>query len=233
MTVQIAEFNAVQFCEALFVEACKVAKARVGQEPAPSQLQMIDLVSAFRNLRHADYTNQFGLIVGEWNESIAIIKTYITAANHKAPRTLHPELGLIFATIIEEWGRFEELPKELQNQVRKAQQLFKSSEDKFTERLNHFFNEMKVRASSLDNPEKEGVGSLISLYQPQARNACHKGEVETVLQLVHQLESDLNRLTMQTKEPSRLIEQLVIKTRHDLTELDSFGNKGKKGRKKA
>ena len=231
MTTQLVEFNAVQFCESLFIEACKIAKLRVGQEPLPSQLQMLDLITAFRNLRQVDYTNQFGLIVGEWNESTAIIKTYLSAANLKAPRILHPELGVIFGTIIEEWGRFEELPKELQTQVRKAKKEFQNTEDKFMERLNHFFNEMKVRASSLETPEKEGVVGLISLYQPQARNACLKGEIDSVLHQLNQLEMDLNRLAMQSNEPSRCIEQLVIKTRHDLSELDSFGNKGKKSKK--
>jgi BMFP domain-containing protein YqiC len=231
-TQQIVEFNPVQFCESLFVEACKIAKLRLGQEPMPSQLQMGDLVTAFRNLRQIDYTNQFGLTAGEWNESLAIIKTYLLAANHKAPRILHPELGVVIGTVIEEWGRFEDIPKDLQAQVRKAKKGFQNTEDKFMDRLNHFFNEMKVRAASLPTPEKEGVVTLISLYQPQARFACHRGEVESVLHLLNQLEMDLNRLALQSKEPSRLVEQLVIKTRHDLSELDSFGNKGNKSKKK-
>jgi hypothetical protein len=231
--MQLAEFNAVQFCESLYIEACKIAKLRLGQEPTPSQLQILDLVSAFRNLRKADYTNQFGLIVGDWNESMAILKTYISASNHKAPRILHPELGMTIGTVIEEWGRFEEIPKALQGQVRKAKQGFQNTEDKFMERLNHFFNEMKIRVSSLETSEKDGVVALISLYQPQARNACLKGEVEEVLHQLSQLEMDLNRLSKQSKEPSRRIEQLMIKTRHDLAELDSFGNKGKKSKKKA
>lgn len=232
MTTPIVEFNPVHFCESLSIEASKIAKARLGKEPMPTQVQMNDLVMAFRQMRQEDYTNQFGLIAGEWNESVAIAKTYVTAANHKSPRILHPELGVIIGEVIEEWGHFEDLPKDLQTKVRKAKASFKNTEDKFMDRLNHFFNEMKVRASSLETVEKEGVIGLMSVYQPQARNACHKGEVEAVLNLISQLEMDLNRLSMQRKEPSRLLEQLVIKTRHDLSELESFGNKGKKSRKK-
>ena len=232
MTIQIPEFNPVLFCESLYMEACKAAKPRVAKEPTPSQLLMLDLVAAFRNLRHMDHTDHFGLIAGEWNEAIAIIKTYIAAANHKAPKTLHPELGVIIGTLIEGWGRFPEIPKELQTQVRKAKKVFQETEDTFMERLDHFFNEMKVRVGSLESPEKDGVGALITLYQPQARNACLRGEVDETLHLLHQLDMDLNRLALQGKVPSRRIEQLVIKTRHDLTELDSFGNKGKKGKKK-
>ncbi len=233
MTTPIVEFNPVLFCESLFVNASQLAKGRLGIEPMPSQLQMTDLVMAFRRMRQEDYTNHFGLIAGEWNESVSIAKTFVSASNLKSPRILHPELGITIGTVIEEWGHFDELPKDLKSQVRKAKENFKNSEDKFMERLNHFFNEMRVRTSSLDMTEKDGVVGLISLYQPQARNACHKGEVDAVLHLLSQLEMDLNRLAMQRKEPSRPLEQLVIKTRHDLSELDSFGNKGKKSRKKA
>jgi hypothetical protein len=194
MTIPTVEFSAVLFCESLFIEACTIAKAKRGQEILPNQLQMLDLVTAFRNMRQMDYTNQFGLIAGEWNEAIAIIKTYISAANHKATRILHPELGLVIGSVIVEWGRFEEIPKELQKQVHTAKQGFQNTEDTFMNRLNHFFNEMKIRASSLESPEKEGVISLISLYQPQARNACHKGEIESVLIFLGHLEMDLNRL---------------------------------------
>ena len=178
-----------------------------------------------------DVTNQFGLIAGDWNEAIATIKTYISSANPKAQKTLHPELGCIIGSIIEEWGRFEELPKELQGQVRKAKQTFLNTEDKFMDRLKHFFNEMKIRTSSLGTTEKEGVVSLIALYQPQVYDSCHKRDVESVLHLLNQLTLDLNRLAMQSKEPSRPMGTLVVKTRHDLTELDSFGNKGNKSRK--
>jgi hypothetical protein len=233
MTTPVVEFNAVQFCESLFSEASKAAKERLGQEPTLTQLHMIDLLSAFRKLRKEDYSNQFGLIAGEWNESIAIIKTYISASNLKAPHILHPELGHTIGAIIEEWGRFEELPKDLQGLVCKIKDQFKNTEDAFMARLNHFFNEMKIRTSSLDSPEKEGVDSLISLYRPQAQTACHKGEVESVLHLLDQLQMDLQRLSIQRTEPSRPMEQLVIKTRHDLSELESFGNKGKKTRKKS
>jgi hypothetical protein len=91
---------------------------------------------------------------------------------------------------------------------------------------------MKVRTSSLETTEKEGVLSLIALYQPQAKDACHKGEIDTAIHHLLQMEMDLNRLSLQCKEASRPIGTLVVKTRHDLAELESFGNKGKKGRKK-
>ncbi len=233
MTTPTVPFNAVQFCESLCAEATKSAKARLGQEPMPSQLQMIDFVTAFRRLRQEDYTNQFGLIAGEWNEALAIVKTYVQAANHKAPRILHPELGLIIGTAIEEWGRFEELPKDVQSPVRKAKLSFKNVEDKFMDRVNHFFHEMMVRASALEGQEKEGVAGFIALYRPQARNACHRRDVEGALSILGQLEADLRRLSVQLQPPSRALEQLVIKTQRDVVDLHSFGNKGAKPKKKA
>lgn len=233
MTAPTVEFNPVQFCESLHAEAMNCAKSRLSSEPLPSQLQMMDLVMAFRKLRQEDYTNQFGLIAGEWNESIAIAKTYILAANHKACQCLHPELGLIFGTTIEEWGRFEELPKELRSQIHKAKISFKDAEDKFLDRINHFFNEMRVRASSLDTDEKNGVSGLIALYHPQARNACHKRDIEGALLLLAQMETDLHRLASQRKDLSRSLEQLMIKTQRDVGELHSFGNKGAKPKKKS
>lgn len=232
MTTPVVEFNPVSFCESLFTEACAIAKNRLGQEPMPHQLQMVDLLTAFRGLRQIDYSNHFGLLAGEWNEGMAIVKTYIASANPKAVRTLHPELGMTIGTIIEGWRDFQKLPKDVQTNLRKAKQQYAKTEDKFAERLYHFFSEMKVRASSLEPPEKEGVFGLISLYQPQARTACHRGEVDTAIHHLSQLEMDLKRLSIQSKTPSRGIETLVIKTRHDLAELESFGNKGKKGRKK-
>lgn len=233
MTAPIVEFNPVVFCESLYTDGWAIAKNRLGVEPLPHQLQMIDLILAFRKLRQTDYTNHFGLIAGEWNEGTAIIKTYLDSANPKASKTLHPELGLAIGSLIEEWVGFEKVQKDLQTKVRKAKQLFAKTEDTFMMRLHHFFGELKVRASSLETAEKEWVIGLIALYQPQVRAACYRGEIDTALHLLTQLEMDLKRLSLQSKQPPRPLGSLVIKTRHDIAELESFGNKGKKSRKKA
>ncbi len=231
ITTPVVEFSPVHFCEALNSEAKKVAKKRTGQEPTANHMQMVDLLTAFRELRQSDATEHFGLIVGEKNESMAIISTYLEASDPKAPKTLHPELGLSIGTLIGEWGRFEELPKETQNRIKKAKQTFLKTEDKLLERVRHFFNEMKIRASSLESIQKEGVLGLIALYLPQVTDACHRREVNAALHLLKQVDMDLNRLAAQLKEPSRPLATLVIKTRRDLAEFDSFGNKGKKSKK--
>ena len=232
MTIPAVEFSPVHFCQLLFSRANTAAKKRLGAEPTTSQLQMIDLVTAFREARQHDYGEHFGLIVGEWNESMAIIKTYLTAANPKIPKSLHPDLGMSLGNIIEQWGRFEELPKDVQTKIKKAKKEFLDQEDTLLERATHFFNETKVRASSLENPDKDGVCGLVALYLPQVRDACHKGEVSTACHLLTQFRMDLERLVKQAQEPSRPLETLRVKTRHDISELESFGNKGKKTKKK-
>ena len=192
---------------------------------------MVDLVSAFREARQQDYGEHFGLTVGEWNESMAIIKTYLAAASPKTTKSLHPDLGISLGNIIEQWGRFEELPKDVQSGIKKAKKGFLGQEDSLLERVTHFFNETRVRASSLENPDKEGVCGLITLYQTQVRDACHKGELSTACNLLTQFRMDLERLVKQAKEPSRPLEALRAKTQHDISELESFGNKGKRGKK--
>lgn len=231
MTTTAVEFNPVHFCQLLFSRANTAAKKRLGIEPAINQLQMTDLITAFREGRQHDYGEHFGLIVGEWNESMAIIKTYLTAANPKNPKALHPDLGLSLGNILEQWGRFEELPKDVQTKIKKARKEFMGQEDMLLERVTHFFNETKVRASSLETTDKEGVCGLLALYQPQVRDACHKGEVSMVCNLLTQFRMDLERLVKQAKEPSRPLETLKVKTRHDISELESFGNKGNKSKK--
>lgn len=232
MTIPAGEFSPVHFCQILFSRANTAAKKRLGSEPTTSQVQMVDLVSAFREARQHDYGEHFGLIVGEWNESMAIIKTYLTAANPKSQKGLHPDLGISLGNIIEHWGRFEELPKDVQTKIKKAKKEFLGQEDMLLERATHFFNETKVRASALETPDKDGVCGLIALYLPQVRDACHKGEVSTACSLLTQFRMDLERLVKQAKEPSRALETLRVKTRHDISELESFGNKGKKTKKK-
>lgn len=231
MTTQATEFKPVSFCQSLFAGANVAAKKRWGQEPFANQLQMADLVAAFRDMRRHDYTEHFGLIVGEWNESMAIIKTYLAAADPKTPKALHPELGQSLGGIIEQWGHFEELPKEVKAKIRKAKKQFLEQEDALLERTVHFFNETKVRASSLPSAEKEGVNSLVALYQPQVRDECHKRDVSGVFRILDQFKGDIERLAKQAKEPSRTLDTLVTKTRRDLKELEAFGNKGKRGRK--
>jgi hypothetical protein len=232
MTTPAIEFNPVHFCQLLFSRANGAAKKRLGTEPTTSQLQMVDLIAAFREARQHDYGEHFGLTVGEWNESMAIIKTYLAAANPKNPKALHPDLGLSIGAILEQWGRFEELPKDVQTKIKKAKKGFLGQEDALLERSTHFFNETRVRASSLQITDKEGLCGLVMLYQPQVRDACHKGEVSTACNLLTQFRMDLERLVKQANEPSRPLEALKIKTRHDISELESFGNKGKKTKKR-
>jgi hypothetical protein len=232
MTIPAVEFSAVHFCQHLFSRANSAAKKRLGTEPATSQLQMVDLISAFRESRQHDYGEHFGLTVGEWNESMAIIKTYLAAANPKTPKSLHPDLGISLGTILEQWGRFEELPKDVQTKIKKAKNGFLGQEDSLLERVFHFFNETRVRASSLETPDKEGVCGLVTLYQSQVRDACHRGDLSTACNLLTQFRMDLDRLVKQAKESSRPLEALMIKTRHDISEIESFGNKGKKAKKK-
>jgi hypothetical protein len=231
MTIPAVEFSPVHFCQILFSRANSAAKKRLGMEPTTSQIQMVDLVSAFREARQHDYSEHFGLTVGEWNESMAIITTYLAAANPKTSKSLHPDLGVSLGDIIEQWGRFEELPKDVQTKIKKARKGFLGQEDTLLERATHFFNETRVRASSLETPDKEGVCGLVTLYQPQVRDACHKGDLSTACNLLTQFRMDLDRLVKQAKEPSRPLETLRVKTRHDLSELESFGNKGKKTKK--
>jgi hypothetical protein len=231
MTISAPTFNAVHFCESLYTGAQNAAKKRLGQLPITQQIQMIDAIAAFKDLRQTDYTEHFGLTVGEWNETSAIITTFLTASNPKAQHTLHPDIGLVFVSIIEAWKRFSDLPEETKNQILKAKQIFLKNEDKFLDRLKHFFNEMKVRATSLSAQEKDGIMALIALYLPQTTAACHKRDPATILNLLGQLEADLTRLSTQQKEPSRQLTMLITKTHHDIGEFETFGNKGKKPRK--
>jgi hypothetical protein len=231
MTTPAAQFDPVHFCQFIFSHAHTAAKKRLGMEPATEHVQMSDLITAFRDARQHDYGEHFGLVVGEWNESMAIIKTYLAAADPKKPKALHPDLGLSIGNIIERWGRFEELPKDIKTKVAKAKKEFLGKEDILLERSSHFFNETKIRASSLETPDKEGVCGLIILYQPQVRDACHKGDIDQACNLLSQFRMDLERLIKQSMEPSRPLGALMTKTKHDISNLETFGNKGRKKRK--
>ena len=230
MTIPAVEFDPVHFCQIIFSRAHTAAKKRLGMEPTTNHLQMIDLITAFREVRQQDYSEHFGLIVGEWNEAEAIISTFLAAANPKNPKALHPDLGLSIETIIEEWGRFEELPKDIQSKILKTKKQFLGREDALLERSTHFFNETRIRTSSLEAPDKGGVCGLIMLYQPQVRDACHKGDISHACNLLTQFRMDLERLAKQA-DRSRPLETLLIKTKHDISELESFGNKGKRKKK--
>lgn len=231
METQILAFQPVPFCQSLFCEANSIAKKRLGQEPIPQHVQMSDLLTAFRELRREDFTEHFGLTVGDWNESMAIIKTYLAASDPKTKSALHPDLGHSLGTIIEQWIHFSELPKDIRDKIKKVKQQFSQQEDALHERLTHFFNETKVRSTSLDTPEKDGVLSLIALYQPQVRDACHKNNLDLVFSSLEQFKGDLERLAKQAKEPSRPIQTLLTKTKKDLQELSSFQKKGQKKKK--
>ena len=216
----------------IFSKAHTAAKRRLGMEPTTTHLQMADLVAAFRETRQHDYGEHFGLTVGEWNESMAIIKTFLTAADPKSAKALHPDLGLSFGTIIEQWRRFEELPKDIRAKVARAKKEFLGQEDTLLERSNHFFNETKIRSSSLDAPDKGGVCDLVALYQLQVRDACHKGEISAVCNLLTQFRMELERLVKHANGPKRPLETLLVKTKKDISELESFGNKGRRERGK-
>ena len=231
MTTPAVQFNPVHFCQIIFSQAHAAAKKRLGMDPAASHIQMADLITAFREARQHDYGEHFGLIVGEWNEAMAIINAYLAAANPKNPKAFHPDLGLSIGSIIEQWGRFEELPKETRAKIVKAKKEFLGKEDALLERVTHFFNETKIRASSLETPDKEGVCGFVTLYQTQVRDACHKGEIDQACNLLTQFRMDLERLAKQAKESSRPLGALLIKTKHDISEIESFGNKGKKTKK--
>ena len=230
MTTPAIEFDPVHFCQIIFSRAHAAAKRRLGIEPTTNHLQMVDLVAAFREERQQDYGEHFGLIVGEWNEAMAIISTFLAASNPKNSKTLHPDLGISIETIIEEWGRFEELPKELQSKILNAKKQFLGREDALLERATHFFNETRIRASSLETSDKSGVCGLIILYQPQVRDACHKRDIAHACNLLTQFKMDLERLVKQA-DRSRPLDALLAKTKHDISELESFGNKGKKKQK--
>jgi hypothetical protein len=227
----VVEFNPVHFCEALYSGAKMATKKRIGQEPTPHNMQMTDLLSSFRDLRYTDTTEHFGLIVGEWNEGMAIISTFLAATRPKAAHVIHPEIGVALADLLAGWVRFEDLPKETRNQIQKTKQLFLKTEDKFLDRIRHFFNEMKLRTSALGTTEKENVLGLIGLYLPKVTDACHKRDVDTVFSLLSQVEIDLTRLAGQRKDRARPMATLLVKTRHDLAELEAFGNKGHKSKK--
>jgi hypothetical protein len=221
-------FDDGKFCETLHHSGCCKASKRLGHYPIGSQMQMNDLLDAFVELKHGEFAPQLGQTSGEWNEANRIINSYLKASMAKAGHPLPPQIGLEIGNAIQNWGRYKDLPKDMQTNIEKSKQTYVCLEASLSSRLFHFFNEMKVRIASLEDKEKPSIMVLINLYQPAIEKKCKETSIEGIHALLNQLDIDLTNLLDGHEGPSKAFKNLVIKTQQDMNDIRAFGE-GKRG----
>jgi hypothetical protein len=192
-----------QFCETLFKQACELAQV--------TKPQMVDLLKAFRQLQVQEYASQYGQVHGEWNEGIAIVKAYTIADIH-----LLPEIGLSIAQAIRNWHQYSKIGPEQKNAIEKAVQKYAHTIEVYLENLRHFFNQLTVHATHLNENETDRITDLIKNYQLQTIDAYHKGKMDEVNSLLHELVQQLTALCEQKEAPSRALQQLTQKAQQHL-----------------
>jgi len=207
-------FNAAQFCGDLYEKACTKAKERIGSHPKSGQLQMVDLFKAFAELKKDQYAPQFGEMSNEWNEAMAMIKAYTIAFSEKH---LPHEIAEALCLALKGWIQFEKLPKEVQDHIQKAHTRIGKIPEKMSERISHFFNEMKVRIRSLTKEEQDRIQPLIEIYKPQMKEACQKNHGLSAI--IAQLGLEIAKMAT---ESSRDLQSFCVKTQHDLTNLQNM-----------
>ena len=191
-------------------------------------MQMNDLLEAFVELKHDQYATQLGQTSGEWNEANRIITSYLKASVTKAENTLPPQVGLELGNAIQNWGRYKDLPKDIQTNVEKSKKTYVCLEASLSSRLSHFFNEMKIRIASLENTEKPSIMTLINLYQPAIEKKCKETSLDGIQTLLNQLDIDLTNLFDGHEGPSKAFKNLLLKTQQDMHEIRAF-SEGKRG----
>ncbi len=195
--------NSGQFCETLFKQACELTQA--------TKPQMVDLIKAFQQLQLQEYTSQYGQVHGEWNEGMAIVKAYTIADVH-----LLPEIGLSLAQAIKNWHQYSKIGPEQKKAIEKAVQKYARTIDAYLEKLRHFFNQLSVHATHLNENETDRITGLIKNYQLQTTDAYHKGKMDEVNSLLHEIVQQLTALCEQKEAPSRALQQLTQKAQQHL-----------------
>ena len=209
------EDKKIAFCQALFREACKEAQQRIGPLTKSEQIQMSDLIKAFRGLKLTAYSAQFGHIDTEWNDALAIVGEYSSVSQRKEPPHLPQEIGEAIGHAIISWNNFDKLPADTKEFIKKTHENFLNTKEKMLQHMGHFFYEIHVRASSLSTSEKETVLALLAMYEPQFKEIWKKGNMTEVHASLENLLRELNKLT-QKENPSRDLQSFVTKARHDL-----------------
>jgi len=192
-----------QFCEMLFKQACEIAQA--------TKPQMVDLLKAFRQLQLQEYAAQYSQIHGEWNEGMAIVKAYTIADIH-----LLPEIGLSIAQAIKNWHQYSKIGSEQKKVIEKAVQKYVRTIEAYLEKLRHFFSQLNVHATHLNENETDRIADLIKNYQLQTIDAYHKGKMDEVNHLLHELVQQLTALCEQKEAPSRALQQLTQKAQQHI-----------------
>jgi len=188
--------NAVEFCEDLFGNACQQAQDRSKTTTQTIQLQMVDLLRAFNHLKLQKYAPHFAQIQGEWNEALALINAYTTAQ-----AKLTPEKGLSIAQAIKKWHQYKKLPNEIQQAIEKAMQNYLHGYEVLNEKLQHFFDQLQLSASNLNDPED--IRGLVKQYRMQSFDVYHKQDYNEVNAVLLSLKKECNALLNQLEKPSR------------------------------
>lgn len=220
MTLQPEE-KKIAFCEALFREACNEAKKRLGSLTKSEQIQMSDLLKAFRNLKLETYSAQFGHINTEWNEALAIIGEYTSAHQHKELPHLPQEIGEAMGHALLSWTHFNKLSEEMKGHIKKTHSSFLTQKEKMLEHITHFFAELKIRTSSLSPSEKQSIIALLSVFEAQTKELEKKGAAHDIKATLERLVGEFNKLS-QNKNPSRNLQSFIVKATHDLTHFKTM-----------
>jgi hypothetical protein len=219
---QKRSFDDEQFCEALHHTGHRKAAERLGHYPVGTQMQMNDLLDAFVELKHTDYSSQFGTITGEWNEANRIIQSFLNATKPSIGHALPAQMGFEIGCAIQNWGHFKELPKDMRTTIEKSKETYAHLEESLASHCAHFFNEMKIRLHALSESEKPSIVALINLYQPVLEETCQGPSFDKVHGLLNQFHADLTNLFNGHKEPSRAFKSLLIKTQQDMNHIHAF-----------
>jgi hypothetical protein len=216
----MSTFNEAEFCEALYKAAAKIAEERLGAPPKSHQFEMFDLLKAFGSLRKDQYAAHFGHESHEWNEAAALTRAYISAIDSRAVPPFSPDIATALGHAIMSWPHFSTLPHETQQEMHKVTSAMNNVPARLSERLTHFFNEVKLRVGALSEAEKEVLTGLVNLYKPQAQQACQKQDIPHLEHICEQLSIELHRLNQSSS--SRALQNLCIKTQHDIATFQSF-----------
>jgi len=207
--------KAAKFCEDLYGKACEQAHSRLGTLPKKEQLQMADLLHAFNTLKLDSYAHMFKEIHGQWNDALALVNTYTKAVETH----IFPEMALSIAHAIQKWHQYKSIPQDLQASIEKAVHKYAHNIEVYAEKLNRFFDQLHLHASSLQENSSEELTGFIKEQRLLATETYHKGLIQQVEDQLQNMVEQLQEKVEQHPSASRDFVQLAQKARQSLPKL--------------
>jgi hypothetical protein len=202
----------IQFCTDLFQLSKTIAQERLSAEPTNIQLQMIDLLKAFHDLKKDKYSKDYGFVSDDRDAAQDIIRNFCIAM--KATPPIPPMVSIPLAHAISTWIQIHDLSQDLQENFQRCSIVALELHAKVRKKVDHFFNEMHLHSSSLSTSEKDGISWLAIRFQSEMAKACDGANFSLLESLFDQLSISLAQL--EAPSTSHVLKTFCTKTQHDL-----------------